>query len=206
MNRAEIRQNGPVAYKRPPKASKPKGQPALILALGLLFCSVVVILVIPKERIPEPIPGLPQEVVGKNKILLIDYEDRKWLSYWRQNKEMLGDPIFAEKPLYTEYNCVGFENYLVCWKADMSLRGSIWQFQPMLLGMQYLPITSRPDDKAALDPLVQRYIIMLEQKGVDSFYWLGMVQSQANCYSDGNCIQIFQRQMLTWKKGDTNPG
>ena len=67
MRQADLRNNGPVTSGRPPKANKPeKGLLALILVLAVLLSGGMVYLVIPKEKTLEPIPGVPQEVVGKN--------------------------------------------------------------------------------------------------------------------------------------------
>jgi len=205
MRTADLRNNGPVVSGKPAKASKPqKRRLVFILTIAVLLAGVVIYLLIPKGKTPEPIPGVLQEVVGKNKVLLRDFENRKWLTYWKEYAEMLGDPLESERPLGTQSSCIRFVFHIVCHSNNQSQKGTIWEFQPLLLGVSYLPPTIQPNDQAELAPIVQSYMMSLEQKGIDRFYFLGAVQSPAFCV-DNQCMQVFQRAVLTWNSGSVRP-
>jgi hypothetical protein len=149
---------------------------------------------------------VPQEVVGPQRVVLGDYPDRAWLSYYRASRRWLGDPRWGERPHDLFASCVGFTNYVVCHNPDAKAAGTSWEFLPLLLGEQHLPRGVAPQLDAPLAPAVRAYLSRLEADGQDWLYWLGRVVSPAYCpQGGGECFQVFQRQVLRWPAGSSDP-
>lgn len=151
-------------------------------------------------------PNLPQQTFGQKQVTLIDYPDRKWLSYYLAHRQWLGEPVWGERPYGTQPSCVGFSLQLVCLNPDPAVAGSLWRFLPLLLGEASLPPGISRQPSAPLDPLVQSFVTMHQAAGEDTYYWLGEVISGAYCSQDsGSCFQTFQRARLVWRVSDTDP-
>jgi hypothetical protein len=162
------------------------------------------------ESVAGPPATVPQERIGTKRVVLGDYPDRPWLSYYRAHKSWLGDPQWGERPFGVQANCVGFTYYIVCQSADPRLKGSTWEFLPLLLGEQQMPHGATRQLDAPLAPAVHAYIARLLATGEDWQYWLGRVVSPAYCPADpdaagGSCFQVFQRQILRWSADSQDP-
>jgi hypothetical protein len=206
MKASDYRTNGMLSELE--EASPKKSSPHLLpvgLGLGVVGLAVFGAILCTREAPAPPAPvGVEQEVVGQNKVVLRDYQERKWLSYFRDHSVMLSDPIWGERPYGIHSSCMGFVNYIVCRSIDPKDWGTIWEFQPLLLGTAYLPPGVQPNDKAELAYIVSQFVSDLERQGVDRFYWLGHVISPAFCSDkDGICYQVFQRQVVKWQNGAT---
>ncbi len=158
------------------------------------------------EPVSKPVPGVPQEAVGQHRVVLRDFPNRGWLSFYRENSDWLGEPLWGERPYDIWPSCVGFTNYVICHNPDSTAAGTVWEFAPQLLGTASLPPGQAPDPRAALSPAVQAYVARLISEGIDHWYRLGAVQSPAFCPSGkGECFQVFQLQVLRWPAGNDDP-
>jgi hypothetical protein len=200
---------GPLPDWLPLLLRRPLAIPAAAGAAVLALVLVIVVQALWARPAPAPLPppSVPQEVVGPQRVVLGDYPDRGWLSYYRANRRWLGDPRWGERPHDLFASCVGFTNYVVCHNPDPKAAGTAWEFLPLLLGEQHLPTGAAPQLDAPLAPAVRAYLSRLEADGEDWFYWLGRVVSPAYCPPEGGeCFQVFQRQVLRWPAGNSDPG
>jgi hypothetical protein len=203
-------QQSPESPAAPPPRRFPG--PGLLLA-GAVF--IVLILVLARawpggqpapDTLPAATPNLPHQAFGPQRIVLRDYPDRAWLSYYQGHAAWLGLPVWGERPYGLAADCVGFTNYVVCHNLDQSVRGTLWEFLPALLGTQQLPAGTIAQLDAPLAPVVQNYLAGLEHAHQDWLYWLGRVISPAFCSEgSGECFQVFQRQVVRWPRGTEDP-
>lgn len=210
MKASDLRPDPQWLAEQSPRHSPPRWLAPIGVGLALLlFATLVWAFTRPQsEPFRRGSAGIDvyTEVLGPKRVRLGDYPDRSWLSYYKEHKDLLGDPLWGEQPWNIFPNCVGFTNYIVCANADPNAQDTIWHLLPALLGYQNLPKGVSPQLDAPLAPIVQAYIAKLEEKGEDWLYWLGRVISPAYCPQDsGECFQAFQRQILRWPKGSQNP-
>lgn len=211
MRASDLRTNGRASTVAVGGTSR--RQPSLsaaFLVVGLLVALLLAALIwhtrpVPATE-PELLPGVRQALAGANRVLLRDYPDRTWLSYWEQNRVWLGDPVWPERQEGVYSSCVGFELYVVCRSSNPRDWGTVWEYQPLLLGTLSLPPGVLPNPQAEIAPIVHGYIQQLQEDGQDPWYWLGAIQSPRYCPPGaGECLQYFQRQVLRWKTSATKP-
>jgi hypothetical protein len=193
----------------------------LILIVGLAVSLVVL-------QGDPPRPVWREEPAGQRRVRLSDRPDASWLSYWESNKLMLGDPQWEvaayrlRGDLKQRDACVGFTQYIICRTTVPQGTGAIWLFEPLPLGAEALArLRLMPEPGAAADPIVQQYLTALAQdaalqgdislRGVDDIrqYWLGRTLSKPICLTGadgrgGECMQVFERQVLRWPLGATD--
>lgn len=181
-----------------------------LVAFVALVLIVVVVVAIARRPATEnstsyyaPVPqGLASELTGPNKVRVTDFADRSWLSYYKAHSQLLGQPIWGERPFDTEASCMGFENFVVCHSADPSNQGTIWEFLPALLGYRNLPVGVNEQLDASWAAPVLEYRAQLQEQVEEPLYWLGRSISPALCPAQaGECFQVTQRQVLHWPKG-----
>ncbi len=181
----------------------------LWLASGLTsvtLLSLLLVLAGRPQQTTAQLSGIPQEVIGPNRVVMRNYPDRAWLSYYKSNAGWVGEPLWGERPFDIWASCYGFQNSVVCHNTDPAVVGSVWEYLPQPLGTRSLMSGQVPNPRAELAPIVQDYIALLQRKGEDHWYRLGAVQAPAYCpEGDGDCYQVFQLQVLRWSKSSTDP-
>jgi hypothetical protein len=199
---------GPTAPEVQPASRRARigNQPMLValavLCLGLMLSVGLAIGQLGKGDAPSG--GVPQQIIGPKAVVVRDYPDQKWLTYYEEHASLLGDPQWSERPYDIWSACMGFTNYVVCHDPSRSVNGTAWEFQPLLLGTKSLPRDVGPNARAELAPAVQAYLSQLQEHN-DPWYWLGAVQTTALCpVGTGTCYQTFQRQVLTWPNGSAS--
>src|SRR6266511_5974340 len=53
-------------------------------------------------------PAIQEETIGSERVLLRDFPDRSWLTYYKVNAERLGEPRWSERPYDIYASCMGF--------------------------------------------------------------------------------------------------
>jgi hypothetical protein len=197
-------------YKRPGEWDEPDLSPtsrtkfwftATFVGVGLLLAMAGLLLRIDHQ--PNAIDA--EALVGPNKVLLRDKpKGVAWLSFTREFSDLLGSPIQGVHAIGKWEECVTFEYFVICHLPDPSLENSDWQFVPLMLGYDYLPGGVSLQIDAASDPLVEQYKNVLRDEGRDWLLWLGRPIARPSC-SDETCLQVFERQILTWARGEQDP-
>ncbi|TAK36765.1 MAG: hypothetical protein EPO21_01515 [Chloroflexota bacterium] len=206
MRASDLRSYPSSASTRRSAPSRPLLVGGAVLAMVLVVGLAITITRPSSEMVVMSPPNIAVEQVGAKKVPLRDYPDRPWLSYWKTNSSFLGDPLWSERPFDVHASCVGFTNYVVCLNPDPEVQGTTWQFLPLLLGTSQLPAGLATQLDAPLAPIVSGYIAALQAQGTDWLYWLGRVISPAFCPQEqGECFQVFQRQVLHWSRVSADP-
>jgi len=179
--------------------------PRLVLAGGAIAALALVLgLAVGQAFRSKPAPvgphqALAEALVSRSQVLLGDYPDgRRWLSFYRANQDLLGEPLIGEHAVGPEPACVTFTNYVVCRSDYAGVQGSQWEYPPQVLGALMLSDGIAREVDAPLSSVVKDYIDHgLTAKGRDWLYWLGRPISRPFCPSGGSdCFQAFERQIL----------
>jgi hypothetical protein len=190
----------------------------VLFAVGLLSGLIFVV------RRPAAAPlKVETAPVGTHQIVLHNWPDKPWITYSRAHTAFLGDPIWGEQSYQGHADCVGYENAVVCTTDTPQTANTVYQFQPLPLGMQSLSRTRTvPDPGAAVAAIVQQYFDHRFQDAVDQgqddftgeadliAYWFGRPEGSVTCVSGphsspGQCLQVFERQVLRWPEGSNDP-
>lgn len=177
----------------------------VVLGIGVVLLVVVlgigVVLIISSRNGGATRLTVAEAVVGSNAVLLGDYPDgRAWLSLYRRNQDLLGEPVIGEHPFGNNPDCVTFTNFLVCRSQDPGVRGTQWEYPIHVLGTLSLPGGIAKEVDAPLSAAAKSYIDQaITGSGRDWLYWLGRPISRQFCPSDGgDCYQPFERQILRY--------
>jgi hypothetical protein len=141
---------------------------------------------------------------------LCDYPDRAWLSFYDRHERKLGLPQEREKTWGRKPNCIRFSNYVLCANPDAAARGTLREFIPEPLGLQYAIDARIPINRAAELPAIVRAYVEASSKNPlsdDPAYWLGAVMTDAYDVGgrDGLSIQCFEWACLNWPPEATDP-
>jgi hypothetical protein len=134
------------------------------------------------------------------KVTLKDYpEGPAWLTWWEANRGWVGSPLWVDRGFQEHPSCAGFEVQIICLNSDPAVRGSAWEMGPTLLGTQAMlrsGLQPYPDAQPA--EIVQNFLIGLSNKGVDTWYLAGKVQSAPIPSGEGTIVQYYQLVRFEW--------
>jgi hypothetical protein len=153
---------------------------------------------------PQPTPTVPAVTAEAmvNGVRLWDDEAVAWLSLYRDNEDLLGQPLgwIGVTPTSDNKACVAFEYYVICHVKDELVTG-IWRYPPLTLGSSALPDSASAELDAPLAAPAVAYVDTIKASGRDAMYWLGRTTSRETCSAD-ECVQYFERAVLRWPNAE----
>ncbi len=181
------------------------GLVAAAAALGVAFCTGRGT-ASPGATLPTPTP-LPTVRAVKdeaivNGVQLWDDDRVAWLSYYRANQDLLGQPVGWTRVDggSGDADCVAFDYYVICHIEDGHVRG-LWEYVPLTLGYDALPDGANIELDAPFALAAGAYLDDVKASGRDAIYWIGRAISSELC-SATECIQYFERAVLRWPSID----
>jgi len=158
------------------------------------------------DQTPEPptAPDVPSAIIGA--VTLHDWPDgRRWLSWYRANRDWAGQPLWADRPHGQAASCAAFTATIVCLNLKSRARDSRWNLLPELLGTTaMLKAGLQPVSSAQPADIVNAYLLALRARGVDTWYRVGAIQSPPLIVGATE-IQYYQRAQLQWPVGSRDP-
>lgn len=152
---------------------------------------------------PTPIPTPTVRAVHAeadiNSVRLYNDDRVDWLTYYRDNQDLLGEPQAGPRPVADRRECYVFTAYVICRSEDSGVTG-LWAYIPLALGYEALPEGVEPQLDADIAPAAKGFIDNIRFGGRDTLYWVGRSLSAALC-SEAECVQFFERAVLSWPKG-----
>ncbi len=180
---------------------------AAIAALALLLWGAFVagrsgqptaaVVIATETPAPTPTPHVLLAEADVNGVHLYDDAEVHWLSFYKENEELLGEPLAGPKAVGASADCVVFQYYVVCHSDDPAVRGGAWEYVPLALGYRAQDKGGPVQLDAPIAPVAAAYVERIKSSGRDAILWIGRSISQDYC-SGTDCVQAFERAVLRW--------